>query len=92
MDQVAGIEPAPFGWKPKILAFILHLEMAVHKGIEPLFSDRQSDVFSTIRMNRIKLVHRDGVEPPEPFDNRFTVCPATTYGISVHINGAKRWN
>ena len=25
---------------------------------------------------------RDGVEPPESEDSRFTVCPATTYGIS----------
>ena len=23
----------------------------------------------------------DGVEPPESEDNRFTVCPAPTYGI-----------
>ena len=27
----------------------------------------------------------DGVAPPESEDNRFTVCPATAYGITVHI-------
>ena len=27
---------------------------------------------------------RDGVEPTESEDNRFTVCPASTYGISSH--------
>lgn len=26
----------------------------------------------------------DGVAPPESEDSRFTVCPATTYGITVH--------
>lgn len=25
----------------------------------------------------------DGVEPPESEDSRFTVCPATTYGITA---------
>ena len=30
------------------------------------------------------IVDRDGVEPPESEDNRFTVCPVPTYGISVH--------
>lgn len=29
---------------------------------------------------------RDGVEPPESGDSRFTVCPATTYGIPAHIS------
>lgn len=31
------------------------------------------------------MVGGDGVEPPESEDNRFTVCPATTYGITAHI-------
>ena len=31
------------------------------------------------------MVGRDGVEPPESEDNRFTVYPAPTYGISTHI-------
>ena len=31
------------------------------------------------------MVGRDGVAPPEPFDNRFTVCPAPTYGIPTHL-------
>lgn len=31
------------------------------------------------------MVGGDGVEPPEPFGSRFTVCPATTYGITAHI-------
>lgn len=37
---------------------------------------------------------RDGVEPPESEDSRFTVCPATTYGITVHIicKTGKSWN
>lgn len=30
------------------------------------------------------LVGGDGVEPPESFDSRFTVCPAAIYGISTH--------
>lgn len=33
----------------------------------------------------LHMVDGDGVEPPEPEDNRFTVCPAPTYGISIHI-------
>lgn len=31
------------------------------------------------------MVGGDGVKPPEPYDNRFTVCPAITYGITAHI-------
>lgn len=31
------------------------------------------------------LVGGDGVEPPEANANRFTVCPAPTYGITTHI-------
>ena len=31
------------------------------------------------------MVGADGVEPPEPEDSRFTVCPATTYGLNTHI-------
>ena len=30
-------------------------------------------------------VGRDGVEPPESNDSRFTVCPASIYGISSHV-------
>ena len=30
------------------------------------------------------IVDRDGVAPTESENNRFTVCPATTYGISIH--------
>lgn len=29
------------------------------------------------------MVRRDGVAPPEPKGNRFTVCPATIYGITT---------
>ena len=28
---------------------------------------------------------KDGVAPPEPEGNRFTVCPATIYGIFPHV-------
>lgn len=35
------------------------------------------------------IMDRDGVEPPESEDNRFTVCPAPTYGISVHVQDTK---
>lgn len=36
------------------------------------------------------MVGRDGVAPPEPFDNRFTVCSAPTYGISSQTSGLWR--
>lgn len=32
--------------------------------------------------HQCNAIGRDGVEPPESEDNRFTVCPASTYGIS----------
>ena len=34
------------------------------------------------------MVGGDGVEPPELESSRFTVCPATTYGIPAHIKSA----
>ena len=33
------------------------------------------------------IVGGGGLEPPEPKGNRFTVCPATNYGIPTHIKG-----
>ena len=32
-------------------------------------------------MSKLKM-GADGVEPPEPKGSRFTVCPATSYGIN----------
>lgn len=36
------------------------------------------------------MVGSDGVEPPESNDSRFTVCPASIYGITPHVGGL-RW-
>lgn len=35
LEQVGGIEPSFFGWKPKVLAFILYLHMETSVGLEP---------------------------------------------------------
>ena len=56
--------------------------MVEPEGIEPSFSPCKGLV---LPLDDDPMVGRDGVEPPEPEGNRFTVCPAPTYGISPHI-------
>lgn len=36
------------------------------------------------------MVGREGLEPPESLDTRFTVSPATSYSLPTHTNGTDR--
>ena len=55
-------------------------QVVLRVGFEPT----NIHIFNMVLLYML-LMGGDGVEPPEPEDSRFTVCPATTYGISSQI-------
>lgn len=42
--------------------------------------------YSSIHAQEGAMVGSDGVEPPESNDSKFTVCPASIYGITPHVS------
>ena len=86
MARLMGFEPISSGLEPDILA----VELSAHIGACGRNRTNKPLVFQTSAQTAVSypgkfMVGGDGVEPPEPEGNRFTVCPAATYGISSHV-------
>ena len=84
---LVGLEPTTHGLTVRCSTYWTTREyyrLATHKGIEPISSERQSDVIAFIPMSHI-VGGQGEIWTPEARGNSFTDCPLWTACIPTHI-------